>query len=240
MFEAAAVLEPLAQERHQVLGNIHAAAAFTLGEGEDPGGVFVAAGAGGDLYAGGSFSFATNAGPTAVQVNRLAKWNFAGSVWSALGAGVNATVSALAVTGTDLYAGGFFTTAGGLRGARQFSAQGKKDLTSAAMYCCLAFRIWPRAGNWVAGIKPENRAFFSMKQARSSLPTFTRSTAPSKLAPLAPAGGVCLGGPTVCRFCGGTSAGKGLPVDENRQLRRAGTRRQKKPCPEPKKAYKRR
>ena len=51
----------------------------------------------------------------------------------------------------------------GQRGARQFSAQGKKDLMSAAMYCYLAFRVWLRAGNWVAGIKPENRALFSMK-----------------------------------------------------------------------------
>ena len=45
-FEAATVLESLAQERHQVLGHVPAAAAFALGEGEDPGGVFVAAGAG--------------------------------------------------------------------------------------------------------------------------------------------------------------------------------------------------
>ena len=49
------------------------------------------------------------------------------------------------------------------RGARQFSAQGKKDLMSAGMYCYLAFRLWLRAGEWTAGIKSENRALFSMQ-----------------------------------------------------------------------------
>ena len=49
------------------------------------------------------------------------------------------------------------------RGARQFSAQGKKDLMSAGMYCYLAFRLWLRAGEWVPGIKAENRALLSMQ-----------------------------------------------------------------------------
>jgi hypothetical protein len=42
----------------------------------------------------------------------IAKWN--GSAWSALGAGVNSYVNALAVSGTNLYAGGRFTNAGGM------------------------------------------------------------------------------------------------------------------------------
>ena len=41
----------------------------------------------------------------------IAKWN--GSSWSALGSGMNSRVAALAVSGSDLYAGGEFTTAGG-------------------------------------------------------------------------------------------------------------------------------
>ena len=67
---------------------------------------------GSDLYAGGLF-------PTAggVTVNGIAKWN--GSSWSALGSGMTgggyiyANLFALAVLGSDLYAGGSFTTAGG-------------------------------------------------------------------------------------------------------------------------------
>ena len=69
---------------------------------------------GSDLYAGGDF---TTAGGSAA--NYIAKWN--GSSWSALGSGISGcpisdyggSVSALAVSGSDLYAGGNFTTAGG-------------------------------------------------------------------------------------------------------------------------------
>ena len=42
----------------------------------------------------------------------IAKWN--GSSWSALGSGMNGDVYALAVSGSNLYAGGYFTTAGGV------------------------------------------------------------------------------------------------------------------------------
>ncbi|HTL54975.1 MAG TPA: hypothetical protein VL361_04815 [Candidatus Limnocylindrales bacterium] len=68
---------------------------------------------GSDLYAGGNF---TNAG--GITANYIAKWD--GSAWSALGSGMGGGVqyppigvSALAVSGSDLYAGGNFTTAGG-------------------------------------------------------------------------------------------------------------------------------
>ena len=73
------------------------------------------AGSGAYLVAGGSF---TTAG--GVAANRIARWN--GSAWSALGTGVTGgstiQVNSLRVhadgTGTALYAGGRFTTAGGL------------------------------------------------------------------------------------------------------------------------------
>src|SRR5262249_16258885 len=39
------------------------------------------------------------------------KWD--GSAWSALGSGLNGSVSALALSGSDLYVGGAFTKAGG-------------------------------------------------------------------------------------------------------------------------------
>jgi hypothetical protein len=75
--------------------------------------VYALAVSGSTLYAGGYF---TTAGGSAA--NYIAQWN--GSSWSALGSGMNrwngtnsAPVNALAVSGSTLYAGGYFTTAGG-------------------------------------------------------------------------------------------------------------------------------
>src|SRR6185436_11187622 len=80
--------------------------------------------ASGNLYIGGSF---TAVGET--KANFIAKWD--GNRWSALGSGltgggignilVPAGVRALAVSGSDLYAAGHFTTAGG--GAANFIAK---------------------------------------------------------------------------------------------------------------------
>jgi len=72
-------------------------------------------GGGEALYAGGLFTMAGGAG--GVAASRIAKWD--GSSWSALGAGMNQPwVSSLAVyddgAGAALYAGGRFTTAGGV------------------------------------------------------------------------------------------------------------------------------
>ena len=48
-----------------------------------------------------------------MSASHIAKWD--GANWSALGSGMNRTVYALAVDGAgDLYAGGDFTTAGGV------------------------------------------------------------------------------------------------------------------------------
>jgi Immunoglobulin I-set domain len=66
-----------------------------------------------DLFAGGEF---TSAG--GVSANYIAQWN--GSSWSALGSGMSGgvsssrVVSALAVSGTNVFAGGAFTNAGGI------------------------------------------------------------------------------------------------------------------------------
>jgi len=72
---------------------------------------------GSDLYAGGSFDTAGG-----VSATNIAKWN--GSSWSALGSGIcgpdddedyfGGWVSALAVSDGALYAGGHFSTAGGM------------------------------------------------------------------------------------------------------------------------------
>src|SRR5690606_2012417 len=70
-------------------------------------------GVGPALYAGGYFT--TVGGITA---NNIARWD--GSSWSPLGSGMNNSVYALTVfddgsgTGPALYAGGAFTTAGGV------------------------------------------------------------------------------------------------------------------------------
>jgi hypothetical protein len=62
-----------------------------------------------NLYVGGLFTMATNTGGVMVRVNRIAKWN--GSNWSSLGLGLNNSVLSIARTGTNIYAGGFFTAA---------------------------------------------------------------------------------------------------------------------------------
>src|ERR1043166_1807861 len=83
-----------------------------LGMGADAGQhpyAYAMATLGTNLYVGGGFVRATNSGGAPVTVNRIAKWD--GTTWSALGSGINAQVRALAVSGSDLYAGGFFSTA---------------------------------------------------------------------------------------------------------------------------------
>jgi hypothetical protein len=87
---------------------------LALGSGMD-GSVNVLAAIGTNLYAGGAFTLAGG-----VVAPRFAKWD--GRAWSALGSGMNggwttyytACVYALAVSGTNLYAGGAFETAGGV------------------------------------------------------------------------------------------------------------------------------
>jgi hypothetical protein len=89
---------------------------FPLGPGmwtgDDLLGVYALAVSGSDLYAGGYFSVAGG-----VTVRNIAKWN--GVMWSAFGTGIRregliCSVNALAANGSDLYAGGFFSEAGGL------------------------------------------------------------------------------------------------------------------------------
>lgn len=75
------------------------------------GAVYVLARSGADLYAGGDFTSATNAGSSTATTTRIAKWD--GSNWSALGTGMNSSVNSLAILGNNLYVGGAFTTAGG-------------------------------------------------------------------------------------------------------------------------------
>ena len=76
--------------------------------------VFALAVSGPILYVGGDFTDAAGI----ATADHVARWN--GSAWSALGSNgsgngaINNTVYALAVSGSDLYAGGYFTDAAGI------------------------------------------------------------------------------------------------------------------------------
>ncbi|MBX7053983.1 MAG: hypothetical protein K1X36_03430 [Pyrinomonadaceae bacterium] len=65
-----------------------------------------------DIYVGGTF---TSAG--SVTANKIAKWNSLTNGWTALGTGVataNTSINAIAVAGDKVFAGGNFTTIGGV------------------------------------------------------------------------------------------------------------------------------
>jgi trimeric autotransporter adhesin len=81
------------------------------GNGVD-GSVGAIAVSGTDVYLGGSFAFAGT-----LAANRVVKWNGVTNTWSALGSGVtgsNNSLSAIAVVGNKVYAGGSFTNIGGV------------------------------------------------------------------------------------------------------------------------------
>ena len=70
---------------------------------------------GGEVYVGGNFTSMHSSDTTPVAgTGYIAKWNTGSSTWSALGGGVNGSVQAIAVSGSDVYAGGNFTA--GLNG----------------------------------------------------------------------------------------------------------------------------
>ncbi len=75
--------------------------------------VYALAVSGSDLYVGGLFTDVNNYGETLYAADYIAKWD--GMNWSELGSGssgngsLNSYVYALAVSGSDLYVGGYFT-----------------------------------------------------------------------------------------------------------------------------------
>ncbi len=75
-----------------------------VGGGLPAGAVYSMASDGTNIYIGGQF--------TGTPGDNVAKWN--GSSWSAMGTGTNGIVTAMAAGGGSAYAGGGFTTAGGV------------------------------------------------------------------------------------------------------------------------------
>ncbi len=86
---------------------------YVLGPGLLDGGAYAVAQIGADVYYGGDF---TQLGDGTI-VNYIARWNTTTSSWSPIIVGgirgVSARVMSLAASGTDLYVGGDFQTAGG-------------------------------------------------------------------------------------------------------------------------------
>jgi hypothetical protein len=77
--------------------------------------VYALAMVGSDLYVGGNFTTVSSAAQFNFTANRIAKWNTQAASWSRLGSstqhGVSSLVKSLAVQGSDLIVGGWFTTA---------------------------------------------------------------------------------------------------------------------------------
>ena len=127
-----------------------------LGNGINSGTVTTLAVDGSNVYVAGNFSLADS-----LPVNNIARWN--GVSWSALGSGLkmgtsSAQVAALVVRGSELYAGGNITNAGGVRvqgiarwDGTNWSALGSSLSRSPASAAALALAV---SGDslWLGGI----------------------------------------------------------------------------------------
>ena len=159
------------------------------GSGNNPPYVYALAVSGSTLYAGGNF---TTAGGTTA--NGIAQWN--GSSWSALGSGISVgnnpvayrAVYALAVSGSTLYAGGWFTTAGG--SAANYIAQWNGS-------------SWSALGSGMSGAGPMDKARKCMRwrcrAARCMRAAFSRRQAAAR--PIPSRNGTGAVGPRWVRGC---------------------------------------
>ena len=88
-----------------------------VGENGPNGRICAMAVSGSDVYVGGDFSMAGG-----VPASRIAKWDSVSNTWSALGSGITGpggagcAVRGIAISGSDVYVGGAFSSAGGVPG----------------------------------------------------------------------------------------------------------------------------
>jgi len=120
----------------------------------------------GNLYIGGGFTIVGD-----VFANNITKWN--GSSWTALGSGmggINPSVYALAVSGSDLYAGGDFTTAGG---------KVSSYIARAYLLSLPAFSVLHSGANLMVSWPSADTAGFALEQAGklSAPPSWVPNTA---------------------------------------------------------------
>src|SRR5260370_12476160 len=120
--------------------------------------VYALAVSGNDVYAGGDF---TTAGGSAA--NYIAKWD--GSSWTAVGSGMRGItspsglipfVSALAVSGSDVYAGGMFTKAGGSAAINIAMWNGSSWSALGSGRSNLVFALAVSGGDVYAGVRSPN------------------------------------------------------------------------------------
>jgi len=85
--------------------NVYAQSWFPLCTGTTDGSIYAAVVLNDQLYVGGDFTMICG-----VSANRVARWD--GTTWFPLGSGMNNTVRALVVMGSNIVAGGDFTSPG--------------------------------------------------------------------------------------------------------------------------------
>jgi hypothetical protein len=181
---------------------------------------------GSNLYVGGAFITANDSTQANMSANRIARWSLTSNTWSPLGSvdnGLNYLVNDLAVSGGDVYVGGYFTTAGGLPsshfahwisnnnppvitadGPTTFCAGGNVTLTSSSA----TGNQWYLDGNPIGGATNQTYVAsavgnYAATTVDNGCTTDLSAATTVTLVPLSPTPTITPGGPTT--FCTGGS-----------------------------------